>query len=620
MGVDRKLTTHWLNERVMVSDGAMGTMLHAAGIPLDQALSELNVTQPSLVRDLHLAYADAGARILQTNTFDANRSRLEAAGLGDSVRQINIAGARLAREAARQSPGSVLVAGSVGPVLRPAHEGRLDPVRRRSVVAEQVAALADWVDLVLLETFGDLATLVEAIEVTRAESDLPIVAQMTFSTDGHTLAGEDPATVAATLAELAPEAIGANCTVGPAVLQDVVAELVGACDLPVTVQPNAGVPQQSGHQLTYANNAEYFADAARSFVDVGAGVVGGCCGTTPAHVRAISGAVAERTPAPRPDPPASTPRRPAPVVALRPPTEEPEEPIAWPRPGEFVVAAELDAPRGDQLPRVLAQAEALTEAGVDMVAVTDPAPPAPRGNPIAAAVLLRERVGVDVILTIETAERSLAALQADLLGVHALGIDVVVCRTGIPRVVGDYPAPDPLWDVDSRRLVGTLSGLNHGVDWRGVAAPDRTRFVIGAGLHTSVDDDPTPLDEATARVEAGAHFLLTDPVHDVDATTRTVSALRSRVDVPVLAVLAPFDDRTAVHQAAHETPTSPNSPTRPAGATPTPPAALDPVDEAVRTTEKLRHLVDGVLIRTPAERGDRVADMIPALQSVGVNR
>lgn len=619
MGVDRKLTTHWLNERVMVCDGAMGTMLHATGVPLDQSLSELNVTRPDLVGDVHSAYAEAGARILQTNTFDANRSRLEAAGSSASVREVNIAGARLAREAARRAPGSVLVAGSVGPVIRPAHAGQLDRARRRSIVAEQVAALADWVDLVLLETYGNLTTLVEAIEVARVETDLPVVAQMTFSTDGRTLAGEDPATVAATLAELAPEAIGANCTVGPALLQEVVAELVGACDLPVTVQPNAGIPRQSGSQLTYANNADYFADAARDFVDAGAGVVGGCCGTTPAHVRAISRAVAERTPAPRPDPAAGTPRRPAPVVTLHPSTR-PEDPIAWPRPGEFVVAAELAAPRGDDLPRVLARAEALTDAGVDMVAVADPAPPTPRGNPIAAAVLLRERVGVDVILTIETAERSLAALQADLLGVHALGIDVVVCRTGTPRVAGDYPAPDPLWDVDARRLVGTLSGLNQGVDWRGVTAPDRTRFVIGTGVHTAAADDPAPLDEARERVTAGAHFLLTDPVHDVDATARTLAALRSQVDVPVLAVLAPFDDHTEVARAAHEVPTPSAMSTRPPGEGPPPPATEDPVDEAVRTTEKLRHLVDGVLVRTPLGGGDRVADMVPALRSVGVNR
>jgi methionine synthase I (cobalamin-dependent) len=278
--------------QIVVCDGAMGTMLHAAGVPLDRSLPELNLSQPGLVRDLHAAYLNAGARILQTNTFGANRLRLAGTGLDSGVSEINIAGARLAREVIAGARHPVLLAGSVGPAASAPAVRRVPPGARADILREQIAALCDWVDMLILETFGDLESLVQAIEVAEAESDLPVVAQLTFGDDGRTLRGEDPAEAAAVLSRLGVTAIGANCTVGPAVLVDVVAEMAGATDLPVSVQPNAGVPRRLGNQLRYARNAEYFAEAAPRFVGSGASLLGGCCGTTPAHVRAIARTVA----------------------------------------------------------------------------------------------------------------------------------------------------------------------------------------------------------------------------------------------------------------------------------------------------------------------------------------
>ena len=340
--------------QVVVCDGAMGTMLHTAGVPLDRSLPELNLSRPTLVRDLHAAYVSAGARVLQTNTFGANRLRLAAAGLEDSVSEINIAGARLAREAAQRAGHPVLVAGSVGPAVSAPAVRRVPAGARADTLREQIAALGDWVDLLILETFGDLESLVQAVEVAASESDLPVIAQLTFGDDGRTLRGEDPAEAAAVLAKLPVAALGANCTVGPAVLVGVVDELARATGLPISVQPNAGLPQRLGSQVRYARNAAYFADAAQRFVAAGATLVGGCCGTTPAHVRAISHAIAGLPPAQR------TPT----TRAVARPTAPTGIPLAqsaagWPWDGELVVAVGLQAPNGSQVPQFLQRATTL---------------------------------------------------------------------------------------------------------------------------------------------------------------------------------------------------------------------------------------------------------------------
>src|SRR5260370_15112516 len=243
-----------LRSRVLVCDGAMGTMLHSAGVPLDRSLSGLNLARPDLVRDLHAAYLRAGADIVQTNTFDANRRRLGRAGLQDSVAEINVAGARLAREAVQESRSAALVAGSVGPVMSAAAP-RIPYRDREPILREQIAALASWVDLIMLETFGDTESLDQAATVALAECDLPVIAQLTFGDDGRTLRGEEPREAAAALAALNVTAIGATCTVGPAVLQEVVAELAAGCTLPISVQPNAGVPRRLGRQLRYARSS-----------------------------------------------------------------------------------------------------------------------------------------------------------------------------------------------------------------------------------------------------------------------------------------------------------------------------------------------------------------------------
>jgi len=594
-------------DRVLVCDGAMGTMLHSAGVPLDRSLSELNLARPHLVRDLHAAYLAAGADIVQTNTFDANRLRLARSGLQDSVAEINIAGARLAREAARESRSPALVAGSVGPVMSAA--APRTPYRdRESILREQIAALASWVDLIILETFGDTESLAQAVTVALDECDLPVIAQLTFGDDGRTLGGEESRGAAATLASLKVAAIGANCTVGPAALQDVVAELAAGSELPVSVQPNAGVPRRLGRQLRYARDTEYFADAARQFVAGGAMLVGGCCGTTPAHIRAVARAVQPLRPSLATAVAAPAPRRPA-IVAVSPrPAVEP--PAGWPHQGRFMVVAGVRAPRGQDISQFTAHAARLLSAGADLLAITGQETSAARVSPVAAAAVLRERTSADVIVTMDAAGRSLAGLQADLLGGHALGIQSVVCRSGTPWVAGDYPDPYSMGDVDSVRLVAALAGLNDGVDWRGVTAPDRTRFVIGACVHTGAADASQELARCREKAEAGAHFLVTEPVYEVNVALRLLRELRSLgVVLPVLAVFAPFGDARTIARLMHEVPGT-------ASSYPVVSASADPVSAVLESVTQLRGLIAGALVHAPGEPDERMTKLVTELASM----
>jgi homocysteine S-methyltransferase len=458
----------------------------------------------------------------------------------------------------------VLVAGSIGPVAPSSLRDRLAEGELRAVVREQVEALlVAGVDLLLFETFGDLRELVEAVRVAQELTTLPIVAQMTFLDDGRTLAGDEPATVAATLEDLGVAVIGANCTLGPQGLLEIIRQLGRHTSRPLAAQPNAGLPALVAGRFEYGADEAYFARYARRFVELGAGLIGGCCGTTPQHLAAVVRAVADLPPPLR--------RLTGPLPARRGVSagqrEESEAPLGTgglappARPtlaerlaaGAFVVAAELRPPAGADAERALRDAALLQAAGAEVVVIAAPASARVQVSPVALALLVQQRLGLEPILTATTWDRSLSTLQADLLGAYAFGLRNVLCQTGTPPVQGDYPHVAGLWNVDALGLVRALSALNVGRDANGLPIGRPTQFLIGVQVNPTAEDPVEELAQARAAIEAGAHFLVTPPVYDLGALERLLDALGPDAP-PLLLGVMPLQDFAHAEYLQHEVP------------------------------------------------------------------
>src|SRR5712691_5855786 len=549
-----------LATEVLVCDGVMGTMLHAGGVSLDRSLPELNVSHTDLVRSIHRAYIAAGADVIETNTFGASRTRLARFGLSARTAELNRAGVRAAREAQEQAArASLLVAGSVSPAT-PAGLGHRLPLRElRDAFREQIEALLDGgIDLLLFETFGSLAELVEAVSVAHSLSAVPVVAQMTFVEDGRTLGGDSPEEVATALAELGVAALGANCTLGPQGLLDILVELARWSSLPLTAQPNAGPPTLvDGHFQYTAADPAYFARHARRFVELGATLVGGCCGTTPAHIEAVSTAVAGVRPV--------GPRRLADSGRLHAAiarTPEPRGTAAGENllldrvaAGELVLACELPPPVGADAGRVVDDAALLKEAGCHAVIVGPVGSTRAHVSPASIALMVQQRVpSLEVILTATTWEKSLMVLQADLLGTYAFGIRHVLCRTGTPPPHGDYPNAAGVWEVDSLGLIDVLRGLNEGRDYNGIPVGRPTTFVIGGRVSPAASDFDHEVFTARRKLLSGADFLVTPPVYDLDALERLVEAIEPSDSIPLLLGLMPLQDLRHAEYLQHEVP------------------------------------------------------------------
>ena len=544
--------TDVLGQRLIVCDGAMGTMLHAAGCALDRALPEVSLSDPKLVAAIHESYVSAGADVIQTNTFGANRLWLAGHGYPDQVEEINRAAVGIAREMSERSAREVFVAGSVSPAVTARQRRQVGAAERRDVLAEQVGALAAaGVDLIILETFGYLDELAEAVAAASGVCDLPIVAQATFADDGRTLGGETPHEVASVLGELPVVMLGTNCTIGPQRMLAVVESLVRYSTVPVSAQPNAGQPRKVGHRrFEFSIDASYFARYLRRFAEAGAAMVGGCCGTTPTHVEA---AAANLSDLPVPGPRAST--RPRPARAAR--TGPGEAGAAGPGTGilaarlaarDFVVAAGIPAPDGGAIPAETVSA--LRGQGLDLFTVTSPENPRAHRDSVGMAVQLQAQGGVETIVTMTTWDKTIMTLQADLLGAHALGIRSVICETGSPPVLGDYPAVDGIWEVDSLGLVALLAGLNAGRDLDGLPLTTKTSFCIGSRVNPGAPDAGAELDRVRAEVAAGAHFLVTRPLYELDSLRRMTAGVR----VPVLACITPLRSFEEADYLAHEVP------------------------------------------------------------------
>ncbi len=540
-----------LSQQVLICDGAMGTMLHAAGNSLDRALPELNLSNAALVSTVHESYLSAGADMIQTNTFGANRLRLADQGFGAMVREINVAGVQIAARAREGTGRQVFVAGSVSPAVTASQRRRVAQAQRIAAIREQIEALAEGgVDALILETFGYLDELAEAIQVAADASALPIIAQATFAEDGRTLGGESPREVATVLSGLPIVMLGTNCTLGPQGALSVVEALVPHTDLPVSAQPNAGLPRRvAGRRFEYNVDGAYFARYARRLVEAGAALVGGCCGTTPAQIQAAAEEISGMAPVRRRRLSAA-PRTPAPPVTLGQGGGPLSERLAA---GEFVVAAGIAPPVGGAADQAADQAAALHERGIDTFFVAPRQGPRAQLSSIDLAFQLQQRADIETIATVTTWDKTIMALQADLLGANALGIRNVVCETGNPPLLGDYPNVDGIWDVDSVGLVELVTGLNQGTDCNGLPLATKTSFHAGARFNPSAAALEAEIARTAGKIQAGARFLISRPVYELTQLRLMMAALAEE-DVPLLLSIMPLRSFEEADYLSHEVP------------------------------------------------------------------
>ncbi len=530
-----------LREGPLLFDGAVGTEFYRRGVYLTNSFEELNLSRPHLVRSVHAEYLKSGAQVVTTNSYGANRLRLAAHGLEDRAREINLASARLAREAAG---GRIWVAGSVGPsgadgarVLGPG----ADEVRQ--AFGEQIDALVEGgVDVLLLETFTQLAEVRLAMEVARArQPELPLLVTLRFETDRRLADGSAPRDVAEALVQWGADVIGVNCGEGPELVFEVARSMLGL-DRPVLAQPNAGTPEQVEGRSLYVGNPEYFGVYGRRMLKAGISAVGGCCGTTPAHIHSMRGAVRMMGGgnARRKDENATVACVTGPVDRQpRPPVHERSAFAEKLAAGRFVTSVEVNPPLGLDPSPCLEAARALKAAGIDAINTADGPRASVRMSNLASAVLIQEQVGIEVLLHICTRDRNLLALQADLLGAHVLGIRNLVIITGDPPKLGDYPDATAVYDLDSIALLEWVDGFNHGVDPTGQRLDRPTQFCVATGVEPGALDYDRELRRFERKVAAGADLVMTQPVFDPRVLERFLDDI-AHLEIPVLVGILPL--------------------------------------------------------------------------------
>ena len=528
----------------------MGTMLYARGIFLNRSFDELNLTQPDLVAEVHQAYVRAGADVIESNTFGANRIKLGAFGLAEKVQAINFQGARIARHAAREN---AYVAGAMGPLgIRVEPWGRTGVDEAEQYFREQARALHDGgVDLFVLETFRDVNEISAAIRAIRATCDLPIVAQVTTEEDGNTLDGVAPESFVPRLEQQGASVVGLNCSVGPAAMLETIERMAQVASVRLSAQPNAGSPREVEGRNIYLCSPEYMASYARRFINSGVRLVGGCCGTTPDHIRQIKTAVRALAPsAPARD--KATVTAPAPPrVEIVPLAEKSRMANGLSR-GAFTVSVELVPPRGYDARTLIEQARQLRIHGVDLVNIPDGPRASARMSALSASVIVQQQSGIETILHYACRDRNLLGMQSDLLGAHSMGIRNVLLVTGDPPHVGDYPDATAVFDVDSIGLTNVVARLNQGLDIGGQPIGAPTSFHIGVAINPSALDLEHELRRFKYKVEAGAEFAITQPIFDVEPLVAFLE--RSGSPIPVLAAVTPLESLRHAEFMANEVP------------------------------------------------------------------
>ncbi|MBN2161086.1 MAG: bifunctional homocysteine S-methyltransferase/methylenetetrahydrofolate reductase [Spirochaetes bacterium] len=520
--------------RAILFDGAMGTMIYEKGIYINQNFDNLNLAQPRMIEEIHAEYVKAGCDVLETNTFGANRIALAKYALADKVREINIAGVRIARAAGPE----LLVAGSIGPLSTNVEP--LGAVLRDEAVdayREQSSALIEGgADLLILETFDQMEMLVAAIEAVLRDKKVPVIVQLAFNEEGHTAYGTSLEQAVRYLNETDADVIGMNCSIGPAPMLELLKKMVRLTDRPLSVQPNAGYPRNVGGRNMYMTTPEYLSEYAVQFLSNGASIIGGCCGTTPRHIRAMKQAIKSRYPEKRGTVVEDTAARDTVDVV---PMEQRSAFAAKLARGEFVVSIEITPPRGSDASAVIASAKLLKEQGIDAVNIPDGPRASARLAPMPLAILLEREAGIETVLHYTCRDRNIIGMQSDFLGAHAAGLRNVLIITGDPPKLGDYPYATAVFDLDSIGLVRVVNGLNHGHDIGQHPIGKPTSFLIGVGANPGFEDQEREIDRLFQKKEAGAEFVITQPVFDIkqfEAFIRRIGGL----GLPVIAGLWPL--------------------------------------------------------------------------------
>jgi homocysteine S-methyltransferase len=533
----------------VLCDGAMGTMLYSCGVFINRCYDELNITQPDMVRSVHEQYLLAGAEVIETNTFGANSFRLEHFGLRDKVRDFNLAGAALARQCVtaihEKQATDAYVAGAVGSLgVRLEPFGTLSPAVARAAFAEQIAALAEGgVDLLILETMMSLDEAEQAIAAAREVAPgLPVIALMTMDEEANCLDGSTPEQAAHRLTEAGADAIGCNCSVGPATVLTAIERMRPETTLPLVAMPNAGMPRNIEGRNIYLTSPEYLARFARKAIKAGASWVGGCCGTTPAHIRAMRSEIRAMQAQDQGEVSVG-------AIGVH---ELPAEPEVEPKPlaerseigrriaaGEFVHLVEIVPPKGFDCSKELAGAALLASRGVHAINVPDSPRASARMSAQSLCLQIQQKVGIETVLHYTCRDRNILSIQSDLLGAASIGIRNILCLTGDPPKMGNYPDATAVFDVDAIGLVRIVRGLNHGLDIGKNSIGGSTGFTISVAANPGVPDIDHEVRRFAAKVEAGAEFCITQPVFDqrlLEEFLRRIEGFR----IPVIAGIWPL--------------------------------------------------------------------------------
>jgi methionine synthase / methylenetetrahydrofolate reductase (NADH) len=546
-------------QQVIVIDGAMGTMLFEHGMFINRCFDQTNLTNPELVAEIHREYVSAGAMIIETNTFGANRYKLASFDLVSQLAKINRRGAEIAREAAGET---VVVAGSIGPLgVRVEPWGPTSLGEAKAAFAEQIKALVEGgVDVISFETFTDLAEIQQALAAIKqvcddTGRDIPVIASMTVDNAGNSLYGTEPEIFGPKLEAWGADVVGVNCSVGPKAMLETLEKLLEVTQVPLSVMPNAGLPTEVEGRTIYITSPDYMANYARRFAQVGAKLIGGCCGTTPDHVRAVASSLRQisgeqrslsvrRSVAPKSIPPTAMPI----------PLEKRSKLAKKISTGEFVASVELAPPHGWNLRRIVKSAKRIQEAGFDAVNIPDGPRAMARMGPLAMAMVIEQQVSIETVMHYACRDRNLVGMQSDLLGAYAIGLRNLLAITGDPPIMGDYPQATAVFDVDAIGLTNMITRLNQGLDLGARSIGKPTGFLVMVGLNPTAINPDKEVERFHWKVDAGAHAAITQPVFDADQLLSFLDTLGNDENIPILAGIWPMQSLRNAEFLANEVP------------------------------------------------------------------